>query len=343
MNFTSSKKKQKILYQKLYSNSQRNLSNSLNRKITKNNILQHTTKDSSKINYFINILKPQKLRNENDTNSNKHKNKNKNKIKGYTTNNNINIEKNDLETNNDSSNITKNNKSLSVSQQKKIPSSSQSDIQNNTTSIPVSDIQNTTSSSISNTKENINKDEIINITFKDIYSSLYNTIDSTASDNNSKSEIDKPVTNNINIPQEITANNADTEKVVLNEETQDSSQTNKIIKNSENGSEIRSSYKKTIIKKRKENLEKNLNFVLEDENRANNLLKKKWRLNQDLDFVNQFHLNTLSYIHYFVQRRNELKNKVSPNNKILSLSNLNEEELEQQISQEWLTLEKVRY
>jgi len=92
--------------------------------------------------------------------------------------------------------------------------------------------------------------------------------------------------------------------------------------------------------KLKENkiIEHNINLIL---NKDKSLTGKKKINKREIDIVNQFQLNALGYINYYMKRQKEIitANKRLP--KRSNIFNLNSDEIEKLIDQEWLILEKT--
>ncbi|KAG4093924.1 hypothetical protein H8356DRAFT_1047438 [Neocallimastix lanati (nom. inval.)] len=100
--------------------------------------------------------------------------------------------------------------------------------------------------------------------------------------------------------------------------------------------------KKLLQMKENKIIERNINLIL---NKEKSLTGQKKIKRRDIDIVNQFQLNALGYINFYSKKRNELLKSNGQNNNN-NISNLNEEEIERLIDQEWIILEnkiKNRY
>jgi len=83
-------------------------------------------------------------------------------------------------------------------------------------------------------------------------------------------------------------------------------------------------------------IQRNIDLILNKENdSAPNKINKK-----EIDIVNQFQLNALGYINFFAKKRKELIYSYKANPENLNIYNLNEDELERLIDQEWIIMEK---
>eukprot|EP00833_Pecoramyces_ruminatium_P000416 jgi/Orpsp1_1/1174448/evm.model.c7180000050132.1 len=91
--------------------------------------------------------------------------------------------------------------------------------------------------------------------------------------------------------------------------------------------------KKTILQlKENKIIERNINLIL---NKDKSLTRQKKINKKDINIINQFQLNALGYINYYVKKRKELLKSKKPSDDV---ENLNED-IERLIDQEWIILE----
>ncbi|ORX55370.1 hypothetical protein BCR36DRAFT_184968 [Piromyces finnis] len=153
------------------------------------------------------------------------------------------------------------------------------------------------------------------ITLEDINNSLLEDIENTITSNNNDNS------NNSKLSNETIVSNLPKEERISNNEIK------------------RDKYitrRKILTLKEHKIIQHNIDLILNKENdSAPNKINKK-----EIDIVNQFQLNALGYINFYAKKRKELIHQNKTNSEHQNIHNLDEEELERLIDQEWITLEK---